>query len=59
MIVDAGYIDNNGKYIEDLMYFSFEPSEKEKQRILEEQNKKEYEEWLEYEKQYYNYDGAA
>ena len=58
-IVDAGYLNDKGEYIEDLMYFSFEPSEKEKRRILDRQHMKEYQEYLEYEQQYYEYDGAA
>lgn len=59
MIVDAGYLNDKGEYIEDLMYFSFEPSEQEKRKILEEQNKKEHREYLEYEQQYYEHDSAA
>ena len=59
MIIDAGYMNGKGEYIEDLMYFSFEPSEQEKQKILYEQNLKEYKEWLEYEKYYYEFDGVA
>lgn len=59
MIVDAGYINDKGEYIEDLMYFSFEPSEQEKQRMIDEANEEEYKEQLEYAKRYYEYDGAA
>ena len=34
-IIDAGYMNNKGEYIEDLMYFSFdEITEQEKQEVL-------------------------
>lgn len=59
MIVDAGYINDKGEYIEDLMYFSFEPDEQEKQKILQEEYEKEYQEYLEYERQYFEYDSVA
>lgn len=53
MIIDAGYINNKGEYIEDLMYFSFDGlTEKEKKQILDEENEKEWERYLEHEQEY-------
>lgn len=34
-MIDAGYMNNYGKYVENLTYFSFEPNEAEKRAILE------------------------
>ena len=33
-MIDAGYMNNSGKYVENLTYFSFEPSDAEKKAIL-------------------------
>ena len=50
MIADAGYINDNGKYVEELTYFFFdELTEKEKQEILKN----------EYEQSNTEYDSAA
>lgn len=42
-MIDAGYINNYGKYVEDLTYFSFEPTEIEKQKIIAQAYKEELE----------------
>ena len=49
-MIDAGYMNNSGKYVEQLTYFSFEPSDAEKKAILEQ----DYYEELENERRKYN-----
>lgn len=59
MITDAGYINNKGEYIEELMYFSFEIPDCEKRKILEEDYREELEKERSRHECYDEYDYSA